>query len=521
MPGIHKRRAASLLGLKQFQEAEEAAQLAVRLEPGDIQAHTARINTLLGSGNLIDAAECAILALRLQPNSVEIAQAIGMGLMLTGSASRAVDVLRGFLKSNPNALAIRDLLATSLAYSAPATQSERVEAAVAVARDMSLRLPQGEALPPSDPDPERPLRIGYLAQDISAKSVIARFVEALFEFHDRERYPITCYLTQPGLGPLSPRMAGHLQRWVNVDSLNDAALVSKIRSDRIDILVDLAGSTPGHRLSALMLRPAPVVAHAIGCPITSGLPCVDYRFVDSITDPPGYESHWVERLVRLPGCFLCFSPSVDSPPPRRPRPPTGPITFGSFNADQKIGQEVIALWSRVLRQVKGSRLLLKGQALSHPRIHAAYSKRFAQCGVGKDQIEIVPRTESYRDHLALYDRVDISLDPFPYNGTTTLCESMWMGVPYVTLLGDCHAGRVGASLLTAVGLPELIATNTDSYVKLAADLATDATRLSTIHASLRDRMRASVLCNGPAHARAFESALREMWRVKCAAATSG
>jgi predicted O-linked N-acetylglucosamine transferase (SPINDLY family) len=522
-PGVHVRRAFALRDLERFREAEAAAQKSIQFEPSNFNGHLARVSVLYTEGNLIDAAEFAQQSLRVKPDSVELAYSAAMSLILTGSANKAAQLLGAFLKAKPDAVTIRDTLNTAWTYASATTPEQRTQGIIDVARLVFGRYPRGPIRPPTDPDPERSLRIGYLAQDISERSAIAYFIAPIFEHHDRERYPVTCYLTQRNMGVMTPHMLGHLKNWVDVGEMSDADAATRIREDKIDILVDLAGNTPGNRLPVLLLRPAPVIVTAIGCPQTSGLDCVDYRLVDEVTDPAGYEKHWVEKLVRLPGCFLCYRSADDAPPARPPRHmgSTEPITFGSLNVLQKTGPEVIALWARILKAVKGSRLLLKASGLSHPRTRAAFLKRLSQQGIGADRVELLGRTESYPEHLQLYQRVDIALDPFPYNGTTTACEALWMGVPFIALLGDMHAGRVGASLLTAVGLEELIAPSADAYVKIASDLATDSARLEGLHADLRGRMANSILCDGAAHAKSLEAAYRDMWRARCAAQGPG
>ena len=219
--------------------------------------------------------------------------------------------------------------------------------------------------------------------------------------------------------------------------------------------------------------------------------------------------------MRLPGGFLCYGARDDAP---APGPPpclaTGVVTFGSFNNPAKLSGATLDVWARLLARLPTARLLLKGKPFAEAATRAIYLDRLAERGVAADRIELVAWLPE-REHLALYDRVDIALDPFPYNGTTTTCEALWMGVPVVTLRGDRHAGRVGASLLTQIGLSDLIADSTEAYMETAVALAGDLARLADLRQSLRPRMAASPLCDAPAFARKVEAAYRTMWRRWC------
>jgi predicted O-linked N-acetylglucosamine transferase (SPINDLY family) len=257
-----------------------------------------------------------------------------------------------------------------------------------------------------------------------------------------------------------------------------------------------------------------VIVSAIGYPNTTGVPAVDWRVVDSITDPPGSEHLCTERLLRLDPCFLCYSPPQEAPEPALPEA-DAPITFGSFNNAAKIGPTSIELWARVLKAVPGSRLLLKSQTLSDAAGRARIEKRFAQAGIEASRLELVAYSKTRQEHLELYKRVHVALDTTPYNGTTTTCEALWMGVPVLTTLGDRHAARVSASLLHAAGHPELVAKDADAFVQLAASLAQDRARLATLRTNLRGELRASPLCDAPAYAARFHAAIRDCWKQWC------
>ncbi len=303
--------------------------------------------------------------------------------------------------------------------------------------------------------------------------------------------------------------------------LSDEALRKQIRRDGIDILIDLAGHFGRNRLDALALKPAPVTATWLGYPATTGLPTIDWRITDAIADPPGAERFHTEKLMRLENGFLCFRPFDDAPesgppPALAEGPQKGRITFGSFNNNTKINQEVAGSWASLLRAVPASRLLLKFSLIKDAAVREALLRMLTAQGIDEARIDIEAWRSGMTDHFAVYNRVDVALDPFPYNGTTTTCEALWMGVPVVTMIGDRHSGRVGLDLLTRIGLECLAAPDPESYVRIAADLAGDLKALGRLRAGLRRRMAASPLCDAPRFAREFEGALRLMWRDWCA-----
>jgi protein O-GlcNAc transferase len=263
-------------------------------------------------------------------------------------------------------------------------------------------------------------------------------------------------------------------------------------------LIDLAGHSAGHRLLVLARRPAPIQATWIGYPNTTGLDAIDYRITDHVSDPPGQtEAFHSEKLVRLTGSVFLLP--TRSRRPARQRPPrrdlTGTVTFGCFNQFAKITPAAIELWARILAAVPASRLLLKSRGLGDPALAARIRSLFAAVGVAPERLTLNGDELSVHDHLSLYHGVDIALDPFPYNGTTTTCEALWMGVPVVTLAGRTHVARVGASLLTHTGLGDWIAATPDHYAEIAIAAAQDLPRLAELRRTLRERLHASPLCD--------------------------
>jgi predicted O-linked N-acetylglucosamine transferase (SPINDLY family) len=436
------------------------------------------------------------------------------GMMRT---REAVELLRAELKASPVHAGLQQALVFLLQYVDDATPEE-----VAKEHKLAGRLTarMADSMPPRvmvDPDPERRLTIGYLSPDFRGHSC-AYFIEPLLEGHDRSRVRLIGYSNTIFNDDATRRIRSLMDEWREVTTIDDPALAAMIARDRVDVAIDLAGHSKGARLPALALRPAPVCVTYLGYPNTTGMPGMDYRIVDSKTDPPGAEALSTETLLRLDPCFLCYRP-LDEAPAVAPAPcaAAGRVTFGSFNIADKISPKTAAVWSRVLLAVPGSRLLLKSSKLADPASLARLLALFESNGVGQDRIEVLPYSSGVREHLGLYSRMDIALDTFPYNGTTTTCEALWMGVPVVALEGTMHAGRVGVSLLSAVGLPELIAKTPDEFVRIATGLASDRGRLGALRAGLRERMAASPLRDAKAFAARFEGALREVWRAWCEA----
>jgi predicted O-linked N-acetylglucosamine transferase (SPINDLY family) len=263
-------------------------------------------------------------------------------------------------------------------------------------------------------------------------------------------------------------------------------------------------------------RTAPVQVTWLGYCNTTGVPAMDYRLTDGEADPPGAESQCTETLVRLPNAFLCYTPPSSAPPvAAAPVLANGCVTFGSFNDLAKINDEVVALWADILGAVDGSRIYLKTKALFDSEVREQVHQRFERHGVARNRVLLSGWVQDVGAHLAQYGQVDIGLDTFPYCGTTTTCEALWMGVPVVTLAGARHAGRVGVSINTCVGLREFVAGTRDEYLASARSLAADPKRLRALRVGLRPAMESSALCDGAAFTRGLEAAYRDMWHGAC------
>jgi predicted O-linked N-acetylglucosamine transferase (SPINDLY family) len=295
--------------------------------------------------------------------------------------------------------------------------------------------------------------------------------------------------------------------------LGDESVEALIRKDGIDILVDLAGHTAHHRLSVFARKPAPIQVTWLGYPNTTGLSAIDYRITDALSDPPGQTERWhTEKLLRLPGAFSCYLPPAESPPVGPlPALAAGHVTLGCFNHIAKVTPSLLGLWAGILKDLPGSRLFLKSRGLADPGTAGRIREELAGSGVAPERVELRGEALPTAEHLGLYNRVDIALDTFPYNGTTTTCEALWMGAPVVALAGATHVSRVSASLLTHLGAAELIASSADEYRLRCLALAADLPRLAERRATQRDRMRASPICDAAGFTRGLEEAYGRMW----------
>jgi predicted O-linked N-acetylglucosamine transferase (SPINDLY family) len=293
--------------------------------------------------------------------------------------------------------------------------------------------------------------------------------------------------------------------------MSDAAVAERIRDDCLDILVDLSGHGDGGRLLVIARRPAPVQVKWVGGLFnTTGIDVIDYLLSDGIETPPGDERWYTERNVRLPDGYVSYDPPADAPPVGPlPALANGHVTFGCFNNFAKVNDGVIELWCALMRELDGSRLILKAKQLADPPLRARLFEAFEQRGIGGGRVELLAHSP-HADLLATYNRIDIALDPYPYSGGLTTCEALWMGVPVITLLGPTFAGRHSASHLTNVGLADWIVADREAYAETAVSWAQDLPRLARLREDLRDRVRRSPLCDHPRFARNLESAFRQM-----------
>jgi protein O-GlcNAc transferase len=515
--GAHSNLGVALYEQGKLEEAVAAYRKAIRIKPDYAEAHSDLGNALKEQGKLDQAVAAYRQALRTRPDYAEAHTNLGNALREQGKLDQAVAAYRQAIRFKPDCAEAHSNLLFCL------NCDDKVSAAhlFAAHREWDERHGRQALLPSTyanKRDADRRLRIGYVSPDFRWHSV-AFFVEPLLREHDRQAVEVFCYSEVMRPDSATAHLRGLADHWLATVGLSDEALAERIRTDGIDILVDLAGHTGRNRLPVFARKPAPVQVTWLGYPNTTGLDAVDYRLVDAVTDPAGEADAWAsETLVRLEGGFLCYGGLKGAPEPAAPPClKSGTVTFGSFNNPTKVSAATFDAWATLLARLPQARLLLKGKQFADGAARALFLARLGQRGVAAERVELLAWLPDSAAHLALYHRVDIALDPFPYNGTTTTCEALWMGVPVVTLRGDRHAGRVGASLLGQIGLTDVIASSVEDYVEIALTLAGNPRRLDDLRRSLRPRMAASPLCDGRAFARKIEAAFRHIWRRWCEA----
>lgn len=474
-------------------------------------------NVLDEQGAIDLALQAYARAVRLEPEDARFQLNCGAALLTVGKLPEALDHI-GKARALDPAYATAASCELMARLYASTDAKEPLAAATAWAKGLTLPPP----VPHKNPrDPERRLRLGYVSPDFF-RHAVANFIAPVLAAHDRDAVEVFCYAevkTPDAVTERLRRLVGP-DHWCDTNDLSDEAMAAQVRADGIDVLIDLAGHTVGSRLPVFARKAAPIQATWIGYPATTGLSQIDWRITDPLADPPGLtEDHYSETLLRLPGGFNCYTP-IDDPPPVSPLPAdtNGHVTFGCFNHAAKIRGETLELWAELLKAVPDSRLCLKHRGFNLPPLVAECRQTFERHGVPAARLDLVGFLDGARRHLAAYERIDVALDSFPYNGTTTTCEALWMGVPVVTLAGSTHMSRVGVSLLTRAGLPELIAETRSAYLKIAARLATDRARLRTLRQELRARIAVSSVCDAPRVTRELETALRQTWRDWCRAA---
>jgi predicted O-linked N-acetylglucosamine transferase (SPINDLY family) len=499
-----------LTQLRRYPEAEAAFREAVRIAPDYAGAYANLGGMLHAAGRAQDAAWAYRQVLRIEPNNSQAHFDLGSMLQEIGGADdeakasyrRAIDT------GPPSPVTFSNLLFSQqlLSNYTPAELRADAEAFGRMARGMARAPYQAWRC---EPDPRR-LRVGFVSGDLR-DHVGGYFVESVMQAMDAARIEMIAYPTQGQDGQLTGRIRPCFSAWRPIHGLNDEAAARLIHDDALHVLVDLSGHTAHNRMGLFAWKPAPVQATWIGYFGTTGVAEIDYFLTDRHVLPPEDESHFVETPWRLGSAGCLTPPAVDIAPNALPALERGVFTFGCFNNLRKVTDEVVALWSRILLQAPGARLFLKAPQLGRPDIVEKTRQRFAAHGVSPDRLLL--EAASPRDlYFQAYHRIDVALDPFPYNGATTSIEGLWMGVPAIVRPGDRFLSRVGESIAHRAGMAEWIATDDDDYVAKAVALAADPTPLVSLRATLREKVLASPLFDAGHAAKDLEDALWGMWR---------
>jgi protein O-GlcNAc transferase len=515
--GLKKDFIVALLGLGAVRQAAgdlEGAKKqyveALRLQPGDASAHF-HLGVIMREWDRLDmAAGCFRNAIRFKPDNGPAYMGLGETLQAAGQIDESEVCFRKAVELEPvNNFAYSNML-ISMNYNPLYSSRQIYEEHKKWGDDLVIRTTgTTETRFSIKKELDRILRVGYLSSDF-CKHPAASFLEPLLRNHDPSGFQVYCYSQGKVRDEKTVRFKLLADKWQEIRLLGDDQARRLIQNDKIDILVDCTGHMADNRLPLMAGRCAPVQVSWIGYPNTTGLSSIDYRFGDEVTDPITDEVLYVEKLVRLPDCFCCFEPPEDAPDlSELPALRNGHITFGSLHTLARLNSKVIVLWSKVLSRIPSARLCVFRTVLND-EIVKRLSVQFARNKIDPRRIDFVKDLPE-GGHLAMYDRIDIALDTFPWSGHTTACEALWMGAPVITFAGERHAGRMVASVLTQLGLEDFIAESEGEYVEIAGRIASEIPSLSMLRKGLRELMEGSRLCDGRTFARHVEHEYRKMW----------
>jgi len=541
-PDYHHNLGIILASAGRYEEALASWRQALSLRPNNPLAYTAIAKTLEALGRFSESADALRQVVALAPDSSDALANLGNALELSGDADGAEDACRRALAINPNSALAHHTLANAL------KDQGRIREAISAIRRALCSKPDNVRTysnllytmhfdPEADPramyhehclfnavyarplerqvkshandrSPNRRLRVGYVSPDFRAHST-SFFTAPLFEKHDRRRFEVFCYADSTSSDIVTDRIRSVCDVWRNISTLTDEQAAAMIASDKIDILVDLALHTSNGRPLLFACKPAPVQVAWLGYPGTTGLTTMDYRITDVHLDPPGLnDGYYFEESIRLPQTTWCYAPLPDSPPVNSlPAIATGRITFGCLNNFSKVNQKVIEMWAAALAAVPGSQMLLLAPTGASRR---RLLDTFERSGVGAERVEFVGRL-SWEQYMALYHRIDIVLDTFPWNGHTMSLDGLWMGAPMVSLFGQTAVSRAGLCFLSNLELIDLAAATPAQYVEIATRLAGDLPRLARLRSELRARMQDSALTDSAQFTKNVEAAYRKIW----------
>jgi protein O-GlcNAc transferase len=491
-----------------MEEALASFDRTIALAPAATDGYSHKGFTLWLMGQYAAAMSAVEAALQRNPRDAPTLNLQGNLALLAGRVEDASEAYRKALEADPSHDDARGNALFMLCYDERVSAQELQEAHRTWGE---WRLASAAGIRPSPKPAAYPRRIGFVSADFNQHSV-AYFVEPILERLALHGFEVFCYYNGRRVDPITRRLGQCPVQWRHVTGVSDEAAANQIRDDAIDILVDLGGHTGGNRLGIFALNPAPVQVTYLGYPTTVGLPTIGYRITDWVVDPYA-EERSCERPLRMPISYFCFRPAADAPEVA-PRSDTSAFTFGSFNNLGKVSGHTLRLWASVLHVVPGSILLLKNKSLSDAQLRHEIEQRFRALGVAPERLALRAWEHSTRSHLSTYAEVDVALDTFPYNGATTTCEALWMGVPVVTLAGATHASRMGASILTAARQEAWIARGDTAFVERCIELARDRTALAAKRGAARSLLSRSALLDEERFVAAFADTLRDAWRTQ-------
>lgn len=500
--------------LNLFHEAEQYLNQALELFCLDYRVHYEYGCLHQKNKRHSEALKCFAKALELKQDYGDAYARQSLSFYTQGRIRESNESLKQCLKIKPKSTVAWSLLAFSLNYEPGIKMFEVLEASCEWARLSKQALAVGRNRSDNKPEPDRPLKIGFVSPDFR-RHPVGYFVQSFMMLHDRDNFEVYCYSDVQSEDEITLSLIEAVEKWRRVHGIKDDKLAEMIRRDRIDILVDLAGHTKDNRLNVFVLKPAPVQVTWAGYVGTTGLDTIDYLISDRYQSPEGSEEYTVEQIVRMPDDYICFMPPEHSPEVvPLPALVNGFITFGCFNNLAKLSDDAIFLWAKILRKLPHSRLFIKNPSFSDLGLVDRYLAMFEAHGITADRITTEGQSPP-EEMLASYSRIDIQLDTLPYSGGLTTLESLWMGVPVITLPGALFSSRHSLTHLMNVGLPECVATSKEDYVDIACNLASDVKRLSEMRKSLRNMMAESPVCDGFRFAENLQDVFRQMWHGWC------
>jgi len=515
----HHGQALAYRVMGRLGEAMSAIQHALACDSADVLATEClylRTALQLEMGELSGAAEPIEQLAALAQHPIEAATALELRAALAsaqGDMAACVAWRKQALAVMPSRFTTAQSLCAAAQYLDSLDGAEQARAAVETMRPFAPR--QDAVWLPQQAVPKPTLRVGFVSADLRRHSC-AFFLEPLWQALDHARVRPIVYSTSQQMDAVTDRLKSLVTDWRDVAPLSSAGLRDAIRTDGVDIVIDLSGHTEGSRLDALALRCAPLQMTWLGYLSTTGLPSMDLRLSDAAVNPHEHDGQHTERVLRMGRPYVVYRPDPAAPDVVEPPALSSQsITFGSFNAIQKISPACVALWSRLLMQVPASRLLLKARPLADASVRDRLTSAFMAHGVAPERLVMLPHAPQDKHHLATYGQVDIALDTWPYQGVTTTCEALWMGVPVLSRCGEVAVSRQSLTLLPAVGLEHLALSDDAAWLAAGLALSADLPALATLRHGLRDRMAQSPLMDVNGFARSFEDAMHAAWQDWC------
>lgn len=498
---------------EKWKESEKSCTRALEIEPKDARA---RLNLGFVQEKIQEygqAVQSFLLVLSLDPDNIDARKGLASCYVALGDTDVCIPLYRKVLEMEPESWQLRSGMLFAMQYDPTIPNEKVLEEHLEFGRQVRAHVgpPKGRHEFGNSRTCDRRLKIGYLSADFRGH-VVMKFVEDVITSHDKQRFEVFCITPHARDDETTRRIRKKVDHWRDISTIEDADAADLLRNDELDIVVDLMGNSSVQKLPLLGRRVAPVQMTWCGYSGTTGIDTVDYIVVDDILAPPRERTFFVEEPLRLPHSYVCFNPRECPDIGQLPFERNGYITFGCMNNPSKVNKYVLTWWAEILKSVKYSRMVMRYHLLGDPLVDERLARVFRNAGIPPERIEM---KTGGRDFLSAYNEVDIALDSFPYNGTTTTCEALWMGVPVITLRGDRFVARVGASLLTNTGMTDLVADSPKEYIEKAVSLAADPDRLVRFREEARDILPETPVYNPGSFTKGLEDAYVRVFRRWC------